>query len=382
MFGGRRPSYHVVKGEKEETMGLSCGLIGLPNVGKTSVFNALVGAGGVVANYPFSTVETNIGVAVVPDVRLSTLTKIFHSQKVTPSTLEVRDIAGLVQGASHGEGLGNQFLAQIREVDVLLHLVRCFPDSNVMHVAGDVNPARDIEVIESELLLADLATLERRRERIEKRAKTGDAKLRVEHDLVRRLEELLNEGQWLYGKAFSVEEQSLLKDYQLLATKPVLFVANVSEEMKEDDPLVQSVMEVGRQKGIRTILLAGQTEAELATLSEADRAEFFQALGLKESGLQKLIAAANEMLGLITFFTAGEEESRAWTIQKQTIAQEAAGKIHSDMQRGFIRAEVFSYADLMACGSPAAVREKGLFRLEGREYIVQDGDIMYFRFNV
>ncbi len=363
-------------------MGLSCGLIGLPNVGKTSVFNALVGAGGVVANYPFSTVETQVGVSAIPDVRLSTLSKIFVSKKVTPSTLEIRDIAGLVQGASHGEGLGNQFLAEIREVDALLHLVRCFQDSNITHVAGDVDPHRDISMIESELMLADLTTLERRRERIQRRVKTGERSLQKELDLLMKVEALLNEGQWLYGREFSPEEEHLLNDFQLLSAKPVFFVANVAEGMGVDDPFVVPVIEAAQQRKTKAIVLAGQLEAELATLSEQERAEFFQELGLKESGLQRLIANAHEMLGLITFFTAGEEESRAWTIKKETKAHEAAGKIHSDMQRGFIRAEVFAYSDLIECGSPVAVREKGLFRLEGREYVVKEGDIMYFRFNV
>ena len=363
-------------------MGLSCGLIGLPNVGKTSVFNALVGAGGVVANYPFSTVETNVGISAVPDARLSKLVEIFRSKKVTPSTLEVRDIAGLVQGASQGEGLGNQFLAEIREVDALLHLVRCFKDSNVMHVAGEIDPLRDISIIESELMLADLTTLERRRQRIEKRIKTGESSLQKERELVDRVESLLNKGQWLFGQEFSPDEQCLLTDYQLLSTKPVFFVANVSEGVGADDPLVAPVIEAATQRNTKAILLAGQIESELASISEEERAEFFQELGLKESGLQRLLLAAHEMLGLITFFTAGEEESRAWTIKEHTNAQEAAGKIHSDMQRGFIRAEVFAYTDLIDCGSPTALREKGLFRLEGREYVVKDGDIMYFRFNV
>ena len=363
-------------------MGLSCGLIGLPNVGKTSVFNALVGAGGAVANYPFSTVETQVGVSAIPDVRLNTLAEIFSSKKITPSTLEIRDIAGLVEGASRGEGLGNQFLAEIREVDALLHLVRCFRDSNIMHVAGEIDPIRDISMIESELMLADLSTLERRRERLQKRLKTGERALQNELNLLEKAEKLLNEGQWLYGKEFSHEEQLILKEFQLLSAKPVFFVANVAEGVGVGDPLVVPVIEAAQQRNTKAIVLAGQMEAELATLTEQERAEFFQELGLKESGLQRLISNAHEMLGLITFFTAGEEESRAWTIKKDTKAHEAAGKIHSDMQRGFIRAEVFAYKDLIDCGTPAAVREKGLFRLEGKEYVVQEGDIMYFRFNV
>lgn len=357
-------------------------MIGLPNVGKTTVFNALVGASGTVANYPFSTVETNIGVSTIPDPRLSTLTKTFRSKKVTPSTLEVRDIAGLVQGASHGEGLGNQFLGQIREVDALIHLVRCFQDSNVVHVGGGVDPLRDIEVIETELMLADLETLERRRQRQEKRIKTGDGAAQKELSFIQRLEELLNQGTWLHEDLFSVDEQTLLKEYQLLSAKPALYVANVSEGSGPDDALVQAVTEVAVRRKARVVTISGQIEAELAALSEDERTAFFTELGLKESGLQRLMAAAHELLGLITFFTAGEEESRAWTIQEGTSAQDAAGKIHSDMQRGFIRAEVFAYSDLVSCGTLAGLREKGLFRLEGRDYVVKDGDVMYFRFNV
>lgn len=363
-------------------MSVCCGMIGLPNVGKTTVFNALVGAGGLVANYPFATVETNIGISAVPDPRLSRLVEIFHSKKMTPGTLEVRDIAGLVQGASQGEGLGNQFLGQIREVDLLLHLVRCFPDPNVVHVIGEVDPVRDIEIIESELMLADLSMLERRRERLEKRIRAGEGAAKKERDFIHRLEELLNQGSWLYGHPFSPEEWSLLKEFQLLSAKPVCYVANILEGGRSDDPHVLAVRRRAEKSGSHSIVLSGKIEAELAMLPEEERAEFLRELGLQESGLQRLLAVAHELLGLITFFTAGEEESRAWTIPRGTTAQEAAGKIHTDMHRGFIRAEVYAYSDLMACGTPTAVKEKGLFRLEGRDYIVQDGDIMYFRFNV
>ena len=363
-------------------MSLCCGMIGLPNVGKTTVFNALVGAGGLVANYPFATVETNIGISSVPDPRLSQLVKIFHSKKMTPSTLEVRDIAGLVQGASQGEGLGNQFLGQIREVDVLLHLVRCFPDPNVMHVIGEVDPVRDIAIIESELMLADLSILERRREKLEKRIRAGEGEAQRQKAFIQQLEELLNQGTWLHGYPFSAEEQIQLKDYQLLSAKPVCFVANVLEGETPDNPFVNAVKQKAKQGGANTIVLSGKLEAELAALPEDERLEFLEDLGLKESGLQRLLTATHDLLGLITFFTAGEEESRAWTIRKDTVAQDAAGKIHTDMHKGFIRAEVFAYSDLLACGTPTAVKEKGLFRLEGREYVVKDGDIMYFRFNV
>lgn len=363
-------------------MGLCCGMIGLPNVGKTTVFNALVGTSAVAANYPFSTVQTNVGIASVPDPRLLRVAEMFRSRKITPSTLEVRDIAGLVEGASKGEGLGNQFLAQIREVDALLHIVRCFEDPNVVHVGGEVNPPRDIETIETELMLADIETLDRRRQRAEKRVKSGDAQASRELALVQRLIELLNNGEWLGCQPFTTEERAFLNECQLLSSKPVLFVANVSEDMGADAPSVRAVAELAEKKGAKVVLICGQLEAELSALAQDEREAYLRELGLNESGLVRLTAVAYELLALITFFTAGEEEARAWPIRKGLKASEAAGKIHSDMERGFIRAEVYTYADLMTCGSVAVVREKGLFRLEGRDYLIKDGDIVYFRFNV
>jgi GTP-binding protein YchF len=357
-------------------------MIGLPNVGKTTVFNALVGAGAVAANYPFSTVETNVGIAPVPDPRLAKLTDIFRSRKTTPSTLEVRDIAGLVQGASRGEGLGNQFLGQIREVDALMHVVRCFEHPDVVHVGGGLDPVKDIETIETELILADLETLDRRRQRIEKRLKSGDAQAGKELAFIQKLTDLLDKGEWLNGRSFSADEEALLRDYQLLAAKPVLFIANVSEGMNADDPQVRTVQMQAEKKGARMVVICGQLEAELSALPAEERQPYLRELGLSESGLVRLTKAAYELLSLITFFTAGEEESRAWPVRRGTKAPAAAGKIHSDMERGFIRAEVFAYADLIACGTPAAVREKGLFRLEGKEYVIKDGDVVYFRFNV
>lgn len=363
-------------------MGLCCGMIGLPNVGKTTVFNALVGAGAVAANYPFSTVEPNIGIAPVPDPRLTKVAEIFRSKKITPSTLEVRDIAGLVAGASQGQGLGNQFLAQIREVDALMHVVRCFENPDVVHVGGGVNPLQDIETIETELMLADLETLERRRQRIEKRAKSGETKAAKELLFIQKLIDLLNKGEWLHGQPFTTEERALLQEYQLLTAKPVLFVANVSEGVKADDLRLRAVQEVASKKGARMVAICGQLEAEVSALPAEERQTYLQEMGLVESGLVRLTRAAYDLLSLITFFTAGEEEARAWPVRQGTKAPEAAGRVHSDMERGFIRAEVFAYADLIACGSPAAVREKGLFRLEGKDYVVKDGDVIYFRFNV
>jgi GTP-binding protein YchF len=357
-------------------------MIGLPNVGKTTVFNALVGAGAVVANYPFSTVETNVGIAQVPDPRVDKLVEIFKSKKKTPSTLEVRDIAGLVEGASTGEGLGNQFLAQIREVDALLHVVRCFQGGDVVHVGGGVNPIRDIGTIETELMLADLETLDRRKQKTEKKVRAGEKKAAVELAFVQKLMGLLDKGEWLGNLSYSPEERAMLAEFQLLAAKPVLLVANVSEGAHADEAMVQTVREFAEKRGARVVTICGQLEAELSSLPESDRADFLKEMGLAESGLVRLTREAYTLLNLITFFTAGEVESRAWPLRKGLTAPQAAGKIHSDMERGFIRAEVYHYDELVACGSEAKVKEKGLFRLEGKDYVIQEGDVVYFRFNV
>jgi GTP-binding protein YchF len=357
-------------------------MIGLPNVGKTTVFNALVGAGAVVANYPFSTVETNVGVAQVPDPRVDKLVEIFKSKKKTPSTLEVRDIAGLVAGASTGEGLGNQFLGQIREVDALMHVVRCFQGGDVVHVSGSVNPIRDIGTIETELMLADLETLDRRKQRVEKKVRAGDKKAAFEMTFLQRLMELLDKGEWLGNLKYQPEEQVILDECQLLAAKPVLFVANVSEGKNADDAMVKTVRDFAEKRGARVVTICGQFEAELSSLPDSERADFLNEMGLTESGLVRLTREAYTLLNLITFFTAGETESRAWPLRKGLTAPQAAGKIHSDMERGFIRAEVYAYDDLIACGSEAKVKEKGLFRLEGKDYVIKEADVVYFRFNV
>ncbi len=362
-------------------MALNCGIIGLPNVGKSTIFNALVGGKATVANYPFSTIETNIGVAAVPDERLARLVEIFKSRKITPTTIEFRDLAGLVQGASHGEGLGNQFLSQVREADLLVHVVRCFHDPDVMHVVGPVDPKRDMELIETELILADLEALERRRDRLEKRVRAGEAPAAKEKTFLDSLIDGLGKGEWLGLRTFSVEEQTWVRDYQLLTSKPVIYAANVSEDQM-NDPNVGLVEEVARARGAKLVKLCGRIEAEVAALDPDERAEYLRELGMGESGLVRLVRTAYDLLGLITFFTAGETESRAWTVRQGTKAAQAAGKVHSDMERGFIRAEVYHYDDLIACGSEAAVKEKGLFRLEGRDYLVKDGDVMFFRFNV
>lgn len=363
-------------------MALCCGMIGLPNVGKTTVFNALTAAGALAANYPFATVDPNTGIALVPDPRLRTLTDIFKSKKTTYSTLEVRDIAGLVEGASKGEGLGNQFLGHIREVDALLHVVRCFQGSDVVHVSGTVNPLRDIGVIETELMLADLETLDRRKQKTDKKVRAGDKKAAFEVEFLARLMALLDKGQWLGNLAYTPEERLILNECQLLAAKPVLFVANVSEQQNADAMMVNMVRDFAEKRSARVVTICGQFEAELSALPDEERGDFLGEMGLTESGLVRLTREAYALLDLITFFTAGETESRAWPIPKHTKAPQAAGKIHSDMERGFIRAEVYHYDDLMACGSEAKVKEKGLFRLEGKEYVMQEGDIVYFRFNV
>jgi len=357
-------------------------MIGLPNVGKTTVFNALTSGGALAANYPFATVDPNTGIALVPDPRLQILTEIFQSKKTTYSTLEVRDIAGLVEGASKGEGLGNQFLGHIREVDALLHIVRCFQGTDVVHVNGSVNPIRDIGVIETELMLADLDALDRRRQKTEKKVRAGDKKAAFEVDVLTRLIGLLDKGEWLGNLTYTPDERLLLNECQLLSAKPVLFVANVSEGKNADDSMVNTVRDFAEKRGARVVTICGQLEAELSSLPESERADFLKEMGLTESGLVRLTREAYTLLNIITFFTAGETESRAWPIPKGMKAPQAAGKIHSDMERGFIRAEVYHYDDLMACGSEAKVKEKGLFRLEGKDYVIKEADIVYFRFNV
>ncbi|MDK2742619.1 MAG: redox-regulated ATPase YchF [Nitrospira sp. BO4] len=363
-------------------MGLCCGMIGLPNVGKTTVFNALTGGGALAANYPFATVDPNTGIALVPDPRLIKLTEIFTSKKTTYSTLEVRDIAGLVEGASKGEGLGNQFLGHIREVDALLHVVRCFQGTDVVHVSGGIDPLRDIGVIETELMLSDLETLDRRKQKTEKKVRAGDKKAAFEVEFLAKLIGLLDKGEWLGNREYSAEERVILNECQLLSAKPVLFIANVSEGKNTDEAMVQMVREFAAKRGARVVTICGQLEAELSSLPESERADFLNEMGLTESGLVRLTREAYTLLDLVTFFTAGEIESRAWPIPRGTKAPQAAGKIHSDMERGFIRAEVYHYDDLLACGTEAKVKEKGLFRLEGKDYVIKEADIVYFRFNV
>lgn len=364
-------------------MGFNCGIVGLPNVGKSTIFNALTSAGAQASNYPFTTIDPNVGVVDMPDERLDKLAAIYKPKKVTPTTMEFVDIAGLVKGAAQGEGLGNKFLANIREVDAIAHVVRCFEDPNVVHVAGKVDPAKDIEVIEAELMLADLDAIEKRLFKAEKLAKAGDKKALEEVDFMKRLKDMLGRGEPLRRVSYTEEQAGWLRSYNLLSAKPVLYVANVAEGMAgKPNAYADAVRKIAADEGAGVVMISGKVEEEIAQLPKEERKEYLAGMGLKESGLDSLIRAGYELLGLITYFTAGEKEVRAWTITKGTKAPQAAGKIHTDFEKGFIRAEVFHYDDLMRLKTPQAVKEAGLLRSEGKEYVVKDGDIMLFRFNV
>lgn len=364
---------------------LQVGIVGLPNVGKSTLFNAITKAGAEAANYPFCTIEPNVGVVDLPDDRLDVLVDMFQTKSRVPAAMRFVDIAGLVAGASKGEGLGNQFLAHIRETDAIAQVVRCFENENITHVAGSVDPLRDIEIILTELCLADLDTVDKRKKRVEKLAKSGNKEAKVEMELIHKIEPLLIEGKPARLAEVTEEEQPVLKEWNLLTVKPVLYVVNVGEDEVRDplaNPHVQAVAALAEKEGAQWVPVSAAIEAEIAELASEEAAAFLEELGLTESGLDRLIKAAYSLLGLINFFTAGEIECRAWTIVKGTKAPQAAGKIHSDMERGFIRAEIVSYEDLIACGSMAKAREKGLIRLEGKEYVMKDGDVTYFRFNV
>ena len=364
-------------------MGFNCGIVGLPNVGKSTIFNALTSAGAQASNYPFTTIDPNVGVVDMPDGRLDKLAEIYLPKKVTPTTMEFVDIAGLVKGAAQGEGLGNKFLANIREVDAIAHVVRCFEDSNVVHVAGKVDPKADIEVIEAELMLADLDAIEKRLYKAEKTVKTGDKKAADEVEFMKRLKDMLAKGEPIRRGGHSEEEVLWLKGYALLSSKPVLYVANVAEDMVDkQNPLVDAVKRIAAEEGAGVVVISGQVEGEIAQLPKEERQEYLAGMGLTESGLDRMIRAGYDLLGLITYFTAGEKEVRAWTITKGTKAPQAAGKIHTDFEKGFIRAEVFHYDDLIKYKTEQAVKAAGLLRSEGKEYVVRDGDIMLFRFNV
>ena len=366
---------------------MKLGIVGLPNVGKSTLFNSLTKAGAESANYPFCTIDPNVGVVTVPDERLNVLGEMYHTKKIIPAAIEFVDIAGLVKGASKGEGLGNQFLANIREVDAIVHVVRCFENSIIVHVDGSINPLRDIETINLELIFSDLEILERRISKVSKVAR-NDKSAAKELGLLNKVKAHLEDGK--LAKTFEEiddeEEQAWLESYNLLTYKPVIYAANVSEDDLADDAAnnegVQAVREYAKGEQSEVFVVCAEIEAEISELDDDEKKMFLEDLGLEESGLEKLIKASYKLLGLISYLTAGEPEVRAWTITEGTKAPQAAGKIHSDFERGFIRAEVVSYDDLIACGSHTAAKEKGLIRLEGKDYVVKDGDIMLFRFNV
>ena len=363
---------------------MKLGIVGLPNVGKSTLFNSLTKAGAESANYPFCTIDPNVGIVTVPDARVDYLAEKYHSKKVIPAAIEFVDIAGLVKGASKGEGLGNQFLANIREVDAIVHVVRCFDDGNIVHVDGSVNPLRDIETINFELIFSDIEVLDRRIAKSTKGSR-NDKSLAHEVEFLSKVKAHLEDGK--LAKTFEVddeEDQEILNSCNLLTIKPVIFAANVNEDelAGEDNDYVKAVREYAADVDAKVFVVCAQIEQEISELDDDEKKEFLEDLGLEESGLEKLISASYSLLGLISFLTSGEDETRAWTIKIGTKAPQAAGKIHTDFERGFIKAEVVNYQDLLDCGSYAGAREKGLVRMEGKEYIVQDGDVILFRFNV
>lgn len=364
---------------------MKLGMVGLPNVGKSTLFNALTNAGAESANYPFCTIEKNIGIVSVPDSRLDKLAEMYNPDKFTPATLEFVDIAGLVKGASKGEGLGNKFLADIREVDAIVHVVRCFEDVNIIHVDGEINPARDIETINLELIFSDIDVVSRRIDRTKKALK-GDKKLQGQLDFLERLKEHLEEGKSARGFDFTDDERAWLKETPLLSAKPVIYAANMCEADFtggiDSNEHYKTVCKIAEEEKSAVLPICAKIEAEISDMDAEDKAMFLEELNLEESGLNRIIREGYSLLGLISYLTAGSQEVRAWTIKQGTKAPQAAGKIHTDFEKGFIRAEVISFDDLMKCGTMAAAKEKGLVRLEGKEYVMQDGDIVLFRFNV